>query len=462
MARLGRGQPFPPKVTRRNLSFFQMGIDAAYERSSANIPKSNILGAGDAAVFSIFPRPIGSEVSSGIPAWLEPGVRVSGVNGFRPTFRFLSYLSSGSGENWSAVNGVAWQTGRRPMYSYDSVNWTYFDTNVTVDTTNHWIEFRNSTAFTSDVVYISRGRQVTVTQVGNWIAGLASSYSFISPTASAMAFTPSLCTGFPAQDYIADEFSVQTTELGDMVPPTPFYALQINDTARMPVSGVKKGAVVMCGVHAGEDLHAWPHNAFIEYICGNSAPAMNLRRDFKILCYPMMNAPGRYGGHWRGSFQTVSGADDLNRHFGDTTTLEIVVKPRTALLSDLSSATPVWQLDFHGDFGFSTTPAASYYTTSQRSIFRAAWEVYQGATYDEGSLPGGCTVEYFRTSLSCPYLMSLEFNDAVPLTDAALTTTGQNLAKAIADLTSSGTWPFGPSIIRIIQSSQAVTVASYH
>lgn len=411
-------------------------LSASYERSSVKLSSSTVTGSGDSAVVSIYPRSVLSEVTSGITSWLEPSAKVTGVNGTRPTFRFLSYLTTSvDGKYW----GQPWAAGRRPMYSYDGLSWTYFDTDVTIDGTNHWVEFRNSTAFTGDTVYISRGRQVTVSQMGDFIATLAGTYGFISPTPTAATFTPSTTTSFPAQAYVADEYSTQTDELGATVVATPLYGFMINDTSLMPASGVqKKTAVIFGGVHAGEDLANVVLQNTLSYLCGSSASAQNIRRHFKIYVYPLLNAPGRYGGHWRGSFQTDGTKDDLNRHFSDTTTLEIVTKPRTAVTTDLNGTTPAWMFDFHGDFGISTTPCASYYTSASAQILRwkTAWETYQGTTTNLGTTASvGTTTDYFINTLGVPYSITLEYNDAVPLSDATLVTQGENVIKALSDLT---------------------------
>lgn len=404
-----------------------MTLHADYERSSVNLSSSSITGTGDSAVILIWPRMQSSEVSSGVTAWLEPSAKVTGVNGYKPTFRFGSYLTSGAGKYW----GQPWDAGRKPMYSYDQVTWTYFDT-TSIDTVNHWIQFSNSTAFTGDTVYIGRGRQRTVTQTGNWIATLAGTYSFVGPTASALAFTPSTTTGFPAQAYIADEFSTQTDELSATVPATPFYAFEINDTSLMPTSGgPKKLAIVLGGVHAGEDLSNIVLEKCIEYICGGTAAAQTIRRNFRLLVYPMMNAPGRYGGHWRGSFQTASGYDDANRHFGDGTALEIISKPIAAWTTDIAGKVPSWMIDFHGQF---SSTLGCYTDYAGAVSIRNALNAYETYT-DLGSSPlTGCTEDYWNRIVGTQFVNTLEYGDPAGLTDSAITTTGQNIAKAFADL----------------------------
>jgi len=402
-----------------------MSILAGYERSSVNLSGSSVTGAGDSAVIVLKPRVQESEVVSSQTRWLEPSAKVTGMNGFRPTFRFSDYAAS---ETTGTYHGAPWQTARRPMFSYDRLTWTYFDTQ-TVNTT--YIEFRHNTAFTADTIYVSRGRQVSVAQIGDWIATIAAANpTLIEPTIAAATFTPSL-TSWPAQSYIADEFSSQVDELSQTIPATPFYALQINDTSLMPPSGVKKLAVITSGVHAGEDLPFWPMKAFVEYVLGSSITAQYLRMHFKILIYPMFNAPGRVGGGWRGSFtQGTAGADDANRHFSDATPgLEIVTKPRTAIVTDMAGGVPEWMFDWHGDFAHDY---GIYLDNTAQTNFKTVLDAKTGVTHNnDGNTISGFVSRYFQDTTGVPLAVTVEFGDTAPIADATYVTYGQNFAAAL-------------------------------
>ena len=96
-------------------------LDGSYERSSVDIANSSVTGAGDSAVIAIKPKVQESEVATHGIAWLCPVVDIVGVNGFRPTFRFLDYKDS-SGGNHGYSSG--WPSTTRPMYS---VSYTHLD-----------------------------------------------------------------------------------------------------------------------------------------------------------------------------------------------------------------------------------------------------------------------------------------------------------------------------------------------
>lgn len=395
-------------------------IDDNYERSSINVSSSTVVGEGDSAVITLVPRMQESEVV-GESRWIEPSARITGVNGFRPTFKFSNYTGT-PGAN--LYHGETWQTGRRPRYSYDGITWTAFDTNVTVGASD--ITFQNSTAFTGNVVYISRSRQYSVESTGDWLVSLSS--SVFVPAASAVAFTPVTTTGFAAQTFIAKDYSTQTDELSRTIPATPLYAAEINDTTLTPrAGGSKRVAVITGGAHAGEDHGDAVMRAVVEALLGSSTAAQSLRREFRILVYPLINAPGRAGGGWRGSFTNGSGGeDDANRHFSDSspdenTPIQIVGKPRAAITTDLGGATPAWSIDFHGTYlnkwsTFEDVGTPSSITFNDRLAAIAGYTIE-----DEGTTHAGFISEYFRGLGALPAITH-EAGEPTPTTDGEITT----------------------------------------
>jgi len=437
----------------------QMGIEGAYERASVVLASSSIVGLGDSAIVSISPKLQESEVTD--TRWLEPSAEVTGVNGYRPTFRFLNYKSgSGGMHGYSAW----WPTSRRPMYAYPPYDtWNYFDTAVTLDTTNQWIEFRNSTAFTGNTVRIGRSRQITVHQVGDWLASMGTTYSsFFGPSAAAIAYTPTgSVSGYAAQTYIADEFSTQTDSTGATVPVTPFYAAEINDTSLSPVGGhSKRLAVVTSGVHGGEDFGTYHMREFIAYLCGSSTEAQALRRNYRILIYPCMNPPGRAGGGWRGSWtQGTGGADDTNRHFSDTgSTLEIVDKPKAVITTDRASAVPDWMIDFHGtgnnEYAVFADPGDAY-----QDSFKTKLASYGGVTVaDEGNSNTGFVSWYFH-GLGAKLAVTHETGDGTPKSDASIVTHGTAIVNTLNAMLTEGAFGIAPATGHLTYTGYVPTVS---
>ena len=190
-----------------------------------------------------------------------------------------------------------------------------------------------------------------------------------------------------------------------MIPWTPFYAAEINDTSLMPARGVKQLAVLVAGVHGGEDLGNYTLCGVVQAILDRTSPWGNaLRKAFRILIYPMMNPPGRYGGGWRGSYaKGNSGEDDLNRHFSSTMTgLEIIDIPKRAITYDRNGQTLAFAFDFHGTY---TAPFTMFVDQNRPTdvAFKNALESIAGVPIlNEGSAHPGFTTEYFRTLGASP------------------------------------------------------------
>lgn len=394
-------------------------VEDNFERSSINVSGSSVSGSGDAAVITLKPRSQASEVASEVAKWVHPCARVTGVNGFHPHFKFSDY-GNGPGQYWQ----YPWASTRRPMYSYDFITWQYFD-NLQVNASD--VEFWNTAAFTSGAVYIAAGRCVTVTQIGTWLSGLAASYP------SLIGHVPSNTSG-----YVSGTYSAQTDELGRTVAAQPFYAFRISDASLTPTDGnPKRHMCLTCGVHAGEDMQHWMLDAAVQFLCGGSAQAQNVRRNFDITVYPMMNPMGRTGGHFRGSFQNgVAGADDLNRHFNDLGCgLETVTIPRAAMALDLPEVVQV-SIDYHSEW----VDNREIYADGNSALlsFKSYLEAYIGATTDYGTLPAACVAKWFQGAHGTKHYVSLEVGDLTPVTDAYLTTYGQASMQVVSDLLNAG------------------------
>lgn len=430
----------PPLLTNAQTfygpSVTQFVLREDYERSSVKLADSSITGAGDSAVISIRPRLQESEVTTSVFTWMEPSARVDGVNGFKPTFHYTPHTGTGG------YYGAPWQSTRKAHFSYDRETWTPFD-NTTVNTGSNRIEFSHNTAFTQDTVYVGRGRQWSVHQCGDWVADMASTYSFFVPSAAAVAYTPtSAVSGYSAQSFIADEYSDSTDELGRTIQETPLYCAEINDTSLTPVGGgAKRLAIIFGGVHAGEDHADFVMMRTVEAICGSTTEAQTIRREYRILVYPMINASGRAGGGWRGSYQQgPGGIDDANRHFDNASSgLEIVDKPRAALLTDRNSQNPDWFIDFHGTYFGTWEMYGDVTNYPLNGTFRTRLQTNSGQTVNEnGTSPSTTTTGYMR-SLGARMAMTHESGDyAGPISDAAITTHGDAIAETIGSMVADG------------------------
>ncbi len=399
-----------------------------YERSSVNLAGSSVSGAGDAAVITIKPRVQETEAVPTNPRWLEPSVRVDNVGGIRPSFKIIDYAATAGANKY---HGAPWQSTRRPMFSYDRQTWHYFDTQTV---TSSEIQFRHNTPFVGNTVYISRERQISVTQMGQWLEGIATAHQTkITPSPSATAFVPTL-TSWPAQAFIAGEYATQIDELGRTIPQTPFYAFEINDTA---LGGVKRLATMTAGVHAGEDHGDWAFQRAVEYLLSDALAAISLRTHYRIMIYPCINAPGRAGGGWRGSFtQGTGGADDANRNFSAINGLQIVSLPREVITADRAGAVPDWHIDWHGTFDHDY---GLYVNHAIDTTFRARVTSEFGAAVDDmGAITSDTVAKYFKVSVGCVMSITLEHGATTPQSDAALVAWGGAVVRTLESMRADG------------------------
>jgi len=216
--------------------------------------------------------------------------------------------------------------------------------------------------------------------------------------------------------------------------------------------------VFVAGVHAGEDQGDLTLAAAVEFLLSVDLKAQNVRRHFDVYVYPLLNAPGRAGGGWRGSFtQGTAGADDANRHFSDASPgLEIVTIPRAAMTADLPAVIPV-MIDFHGQYTDKWGLFKDIGVTAH-DTFDTAIEVYVGAGQyvSLGASNAGFTTKYFADTYATEYYITTETGDPTPITDADITAFGAAHVKALSDLQEAGEFGLPVTVAPI---AGAITVA---
>lgn len=414
-----------------------LSIRGDFERASIDVSASSVSGGGDGALFVLAPlKELSWDIGGGQRRWLEPAALVSGVIATQPTFRFTRMLS-----NSVSVDGgyhyPPWQSTRRCMFSEDGgKTWEYFASTF-VNEGAGFVEFRHDKPFTVDSVRIARARQIGPTEVGRQLAELAAANPGVFlPAPSAAAYTPSAAmSGYPAQEFIANEYG-QWQEGTRTIPATPLYTAMIDDPALSPVGGgPKKIALLLAGLHSGEDHGTFVVLAMVRCLLGSSAAALALRRECRIIVHPLENARGRAAGLWRGSGQvTATFGDDPNRHWGETPSgLEVVDKPRRALALDFGDRQLGWGIDSHsaGDMNFGLPNGA----------FKAAVERASGLSIETLSPHFDGQASYWMRSIGFPIAVTSEVGDAVPATDASIDAFAAGLVTGFAEVLSGVTVP---------------------
>lgn len=309
-------------------------IDAAFERSCVDMALSHIEETENGEIHAIiYPRRQTSE--NWVMRWLEPCFRLKNTKGKKVVIHLRHY-----GPNGDNHCHQIWGENQRGHFSYDFRNWVVLsDLKICSDE----LILSHQKPFEQNEVFIGRSWPRSVTVVGENIGSLKKEFEkLIHQTKTSKNFSPIKTTSFPAQDFIADEIKNCIDEIGREIPYTPFYSFEINDhNFHKP----KKNAMILGGVHAGEDLGDLALWEYVKWILGNTTAALQLRENYVIRVYPMVNAPGRYAGNWR----TIPDSTiDSNRQWGfEFPDHDCVRIAKKTIESELNGERLIWGLDFH-------------------------------------------------------------------------------------------------------------------
>lgn len=393
-------------------------IDDLFDRSCVDVGLSSIEGPLNALLVKMYPRLQQSQFHNGGHRWVDFLARLNGMLGLEATLRTYRMATGENGTDWM------WPSTRRPMLSEDGgMTWGYFP-NCTINTGSQYAEYSLGRPFRSDQVLVSRSRLVSVHACGAWLANLAARFpGIVTPADSAYAYAPSSdVASYRAQAFIANEYLSQTDERGRTSGKTPLYAARINHPLLSPVGGgAKRKAFICAGVHAGEDLAEWHMRAFLEWLLGGSDDAIAVLREVDIMLYPLVNAPGRYLGGYRGLWTVYSGGrDDINRNMDTNGIMEPVDKFKAAITLDRAGQVPIFGIDFHGTGqyldGFVQDAGDTYHSTFKSQMVARTG----GLSYsDEADTLNGHVAGYIK-SLGTLLHVTLEIGDVSPISIAGL------------------------------------------
>lgn len=402
--------------------YFPVEFHDDHERSNIDISLSSITQDNYAPTVYIYPRLQLSD-SYGNPAYEFFHLRVTGVLGKRPNFRARYYLTPST----HPLDAWGFQTTQRFMYSYDQVTWNYFDTHA-MSGDNLNIAFKLNADFTGDTVYVASQRPFTGTMVSAMVAGLASTYS------SYVSMPPSSA----GNAYVAGTITSQTDERGRTIPAQDFYSMRITDDTQQPADGSpKRIAVLIAGQHASEDVGNWMIRGALEFLCSGDAKAVDARKNFVFYVYPHVNPMGRYGGHWRGDFNSAHPTYDGNRRWITTPNMECVTKHKDAITTDLAGRQIALWLDYHGGYsGYFLYSGSALYSQYQTKML-----AYQAGITIFDVNPTSSSTYYADNTLGADLSTPVEASRDLQLTEAEIKTYGSYSIKGLVDLFADGAWP---------------------
>jgi hypothetical protein len=182
--------------------------------------------------------------------------------------------------------GGASLNNHRMVYSYDQVNWNFFDNNAR-NSSQAKFAFSNSSAFTQDTVYVAYGQPYPYQRVVDQTSALVSN-PWVSPTASGNT------------SLVVTQSQAATDDIGRAILSKNIYGYKITDPN---YSGPKQKIVLVSGVHANETLGNFTLEGLVTFLTGNELQAARLRRYAEFYVYPMANPDGRFAGYNRSTVQ---------------------------------------------------------------------------------------------------------------------------------------------------------------
>ena len=201
--------------------------------------------------------------------------KATGVNGLNPRFQLPLFGDS-------RMHPDQWH-----MYSYDQVNWQFFDINF--QTTSPWVHnWGNNSPFTQDEVFIAYALPYPVSMTAAHTNSIKTS-PWVSPTASADA---NLIIGRT----LGTARGGYTDELGRTIPSLPLWGYKVTDPS---ATGQKARIVLTAGNHPEETVAHYAMQGIVDFYLSNDPRAAMLRKFTELYVYPQNNPEGRWAGYKR-------------------------------------------------------------------------------------------------------------------------------------------------------------------
>jgi predicted deacylase len=341
---------------------------------------------------------------------------VTGVNGKTPVFD----IDRSNMEISNATNKFLWS------YTGAMGTWNAF-TNTTRESSPNVYRVSNATAFAQDTVYVSMQYPWPVGYTLPWITTLEATGHVSYPPSGSGTYLYGTRTATT---------NGSTAGVGDVIPAQPLYGFRVGTTGNAPSGLPKKKMVLMSGLHASEDVGNYALKGAVDFLCSSDPAAVSVRDWFEIFVYPVIAAAGRAGGHMRGDFENAFKAQDVNRAFDNSPTMEAVTKIKAAIQSDAGSTVDVF-FDFHG-----THLEANHFgqvdTATNLVKFRNALQAHRpGITVNEWTTNEN-TAWWARTSKSCTFPLTPESPYHITLSLSEVEDFGADNMRAVSTLIAQG------------------------
>ncbi|HLA86333.1 MAG TPA: M14 family zinc carboxypeptidase [Thermoguttaceae bacterium] len=325
--------------------------------------------------------------------------KASDVAGLQPQFKISSTQFLGN------------LSDHRYLYSYDQLQWNYFDQCYV---SGSYYYFRNNQAFTGNEIYVAYSAPYPFKRTVRHVASVAAS-PFVCPTASG------------GGDLIIGCTSGGTDELGRSIAPNDLYGFKITD----PSSSHAKVKILLAGGnHSCETPGNHALEGMIDFLLGDSPEAVGLRRRADFYVYPQVNPDGRVAGYYRSSVENPD--KDYNRYWDNPTGFTDMSTVRNAMILDTGGDVD-YLFDFHGMFGpWSRPPYFETRSSDANSAFALALaELEPGIEQSISSGTPGMLRIWGLTGLHAEHSFTPEFGCHPGTLEARLDEMGENYARAL-------------------------------
>jgi len=261
--------------------------------------------------------------------------KASGVASLAPQFKISSKLFLGD------------LSDHRYLYSYDQLQWHYFD-NCYVSGNDYY--FRNNQPFTGNDVYVAYSLPYPLSRTQSHMAAVAQS-PFVCTTTSG------------GGDFVVGRTAGGVDDLGRTIAPNDLYGYKIRDPS---YSHQKKKVLLAGGNHPCETPGSHALEGMIDFLLSDAPEAACLRRVAEFYVYPQVNPDGRVAGYYRSTPQNPS--KDYNRYWNNPTGFTDMTAVRNAMILDTGGDVD-YLFDFHSMFG--AWYRAPYYETIPSDANRA-------------------------------------------------------------------------------------------
>jgi subtilisin family serine protease/PKD repeat protein len=300
------------------LALAQKPLDQDFECGSLDITNTTVSNPGSSnPSFTLVPRYNGNSPLG----WWWMYFSATGLMNKTPTFHAST-----------VNNSIQFDNNTRWVYSYDQINWQYFDNGTA---SGGVFSFSKNLPFSSDRVYVATAIPYGPSQTDTLINSIKYN-PYVLPTRSAD-------TNLVVGRTLGTVGGGYTDDLGRTVAAQNLYGFEVTDPT---VTGPKTKIVIMSGNHSGEPPGTMTVQGFVNFLVGNDPHMQQLRRVADFYVYPQADPEGRAAGYFVSTPQNPT--KNHNRYWNNPAGFTEITIIENAMKADTGGAVDYF-FDFHSE-----------------------------------------------------------------------------------------------------------------